>query len=159
MAKIGAGMGQFGLDKARENLTNPPDANNLPAGVPSRNVPVGSMGTPVMGTGPQRAGQQEQEPRLNPQQFGLPPHIEKAARMAQGQRSMDMLTRIHKAPVVEKFSHILAYAYGVHKDPETYAAYIHPGQYFGGVLAQHQRQQAHLQKQAAKAPKPPRISG
>ncbi len=203
------GMGQFGLDQARKRLVNPPDANNLPAGVPSRNVGAASTGTrpidaergrlaagagggaPVTQPGQRAAqvgpppirtptprpgtidpaaaraqyeekaaaagrGQAPESSHLNEQQFGPPQHVVRAQRMAQAQRTTDILQRL-RGP--GGFQHVLAYAYGAHKDPETYAAHIHPAHFFGGVLSQHARQQAQAERQVARAPKPPRVSG
>lgn len=61
----GQGMGEVGLNRVRANLANPPDAPNLPAGVPQgqRTQIPGSSAT--SGTG-------SATPTLQPKQFGSP---------------------------------------------------------------------------------------
>lgn len=61
----GQGMGEVGLSRVRSNLANPPDAPNLPAGVPQGQktaIPGSSM---TSGTGSAMS-----TPTLQPKQFG-----------------------------------------------------------------------------------------
>lgn len=63
----GQGMGEVGLNRVRANLANPPDAANLPAGVPQgqkTQIPGSSM---TSGTGSAMS-----TPVLHPKQFGSP---------------------------------------------------------------------------------------
>jgi hypothetical protein len=165
----GSGLGAWGKAKAQENLANPPDAPNLPANVPEgRRVgaptsvapnPLGDVARAesLRAAAPQRPlpAMAPAEPEAGPMSQQFNPHQAQVNKLGERARRNDMISKLRGPGGLQ---HVMAFAYGVHKDPVAYQAHINPMGHAKRQVAQYNQAQTQARRAAQITQRSPKSS-